>query len=91
MAEKINYDGMLSLEHSFLKVPFQQVHKIDRLVQKTLEKELTALGPNVAEAVNRASAKSDASSEVIQAVDAAVSRLTNLKRKVLFLAVRPRS
>ena len=51
MASKtsINHDGLLALEQSFIKVPYEQMKKTTRTCQKYIEKEMGNVTNSVSE------------------------------------------
>ncbi|KAJ3363029.1 GID complex subunit containing RING finger motif [Allomyces javanicus] len=81
MADKIklNVDGILALESSFIKVPYEQLKKANRKAQKFTEKELTNLASGVADL---AKGKGSGAKDPVKALDAMIERMNKLKRKL---------
>ncbi|KNE57129.1 hypothetical protein AMAG_02880 [Allomyces macrogynus ATCC 38327] len=81
MADKIklNVDGILALESSFIKVPYEQLKKANRKAQKFTEKELTNLASGVADL---AKGKGSGAKDPVKALDSMIERMNKLKRKL---------
>lgn len=72
----------MSLESSFIKVPFEQLKKANRTSQKHIEKEMTNLASTISDIASKTAAKKIKPDDAIKTIDSAVERLNKLKRKL---------
>ncbi|RUS16328.1 CTLH/CRA C-terminal to lish motif domain-containing protein [Jimgerdemannia flammicorona] len=79
---KVNHDGIIALEQPFVKVPFEQLKKTFRTSQKYYEKELAHLGSSLGDLVAKTNADKVTPEEASKSIEAMVTRLQNLKRKL---------
>ncbi|KAK5671376.1 GID complex subunit containing RING finger motif [Batrachochytrium dendrobatidis] len=78
---KINHEGMLNLEQPLIKVPLEQLKRALRTSQKHVEKEMLALSTQVESVISKASSSASLD-EICTSLDASISRLHGLKRKL---------
>ncbi|RUS15749.1 hypothetical protein BC937DRAFT_92047 [Endogone sp. FLAS-F59071] len=84
----INHEGIILLEQPFVKVtpftrpPYEQLKKTFRTSQKYYEKELLYLSSSMSVLVTKSDAEKVTPDDATKAIDAMVTRLQNLKRKV---------
>ncbi|KAL2919779.1 GID complex subunit containing RING finger motif [Polyrhizophydium stewartii] len=78
-SSKLNHEGLLALDQPLVKVPLEQLKRAFRSSQKHVEKEMAAVSAQLESALAKAAAKPD---EACSAIDATLSRLQGLKRKL---------
>ncbi|KAJ7266891.1 CTLH/CRA C-terminal to lish motif domain-containing protein [Mycena haematopus] len=82
MAKKLNVDGILLFEQPFARVPFENYRKVFRTTQRHVERDLKAVQSTTADLVNQASSTGVDSEAAVQSIDAMISTVENLKRKL---------
>lgn len=97
-SSKLNVEGILLLEQPFIKVrkrilffiemlnqcqvPYENLRKTFRTSQRHIEREFTTLQNNSQEIVKKALRSDYSTDEAVAALDAMISRVEGLKRKV---------
>ncbi|ORZ30014.1 CTLH/CRA C-terminal to lish motif domain-domain-containing protein [Catenaria anguillulae PL171] len=76
---KLAVDGILGLETSFVKVPFEQFKRANKKAQKHIEKELGNLASAISDL---AKGKGSAAKDPLKAIDSLTDKLKKLKRKL---------
>ncbi|KAF9578964.1 GID complex subunit containing RING finger motif [Lunasporangiospora selenospora] len=87
---KINHDQLLSLEHPFVKVnvkspssiPVEKYRSALKLSQKHIEKEISNLTNTITEIIKKSAQGNVDAKQVEVALDAIITRLSTLKRKL---------
>ncbi|KAF9170617.1 Golgi transport complex subunit 4 [Mortierella sp. AD010] len=79
---KINHDQLLSLEHPFVKIPVEKFKSSLRTSQKHIEKEIATLTDKVSELTKKSAQGSMDAKQAEVALEAIVTRLSTLKRKL---------
>ncbi|THH28961.1 hypothetical protein EUX98_g5223 [Antrodiella citrinella] len=83
---KLNTDGIMLFEQPFTRVPYENYRKVFRASQKHIEKELGAVQSSASELAKRTQAagseKRPDDTTNLKNIDAMISRIENLKRKL---------
>ncbi|KAF9428855.1 GID complex subunit containing RING finger motif [Podila epigama] len=79
---KINHDQLLSLEHSFIKIPVEKYRSSLKTEQKHIEKEIATLTNTVTEITKKSQQGTMDANQVQAALETIVTRLSTLKRKL---------
>ncbi|KAK7039554.1 CTLH/CRA C-terminal to lish motif domain-containing protein [Favolaschia claudopus] len=82
MANKLNVDGVLLFEQPFVRVPYENYRKVFRTSQRHVERDLKAVQATAADLAKQSSSTSVSSDAAIQSIDAMISTVENLKRKL---------
>ncbi|KAF7360446.1 hypothetical protein MVEN_00774900 [Mycena venus] len=82
MANKLNVDGILLFEQPFARVPFENYRKVFRTTQRHVERDLKAVQASTTDLVKESSSTGVSSETAIQSIDAMISTVENLKRKL---------
>ncbi|KAF8190377.1 CTLH/CRA C-terminal to lish motif domain-containing protein [Mycena galopus ATCC 62051] len=85
MAKKLNVDGILLFEQPFARVrPFENYRKVFRTTQRHVERDLKAVQSTATDLVKESSSSPTgvSSDAAIQSIDAMISTVENLKRKL---------
>ncbi|TCD70713.1 GID complex subunit containing RING finger motif [Steccherinum ochraceum] len=81
---RLNVDGIMLFEQPFTRVPYENFRKVFRTSQKQIEKELGAVQISAADLAMKAHTPSTDKkmANSVKAIDAMISRVENLKRKL---------
>ncbi|CAJ0760398.1 10775_t:CDS:10 [Entrophospora sp. SA101] len=79
---KLNHDGLLTLEQPFVKVPLEQLKKTLRTSQKDIEKELSRVTQTVNDLAVKSTKEGVNFFETANTIENMVGRLNTLKRKL---------
>ncbi|KAJ7073529.1 CTLH/CRA C-terminal to lish motif domain-containing protein [Mycena belliarum] len=82
MANKLNVDGMLLFEQPFARVPYENYRKVFRTTQRNVERDLKAVQATANELVKQSSSGAVTSGFALESIDAMISNVENLKRKL---------
>ncbi|KAJ7741429.1 CTLH/CRA C-terminal to lish motif domain-containing protein [Mycena maculata] len=82
MANKLNVDGILLFEQPFARVPYENYRKVFRTSQRNVERDLKAVQSAATDLAKQSSSGSVNSEAAIQSIDAMITNVENLKRKL---------
>ncbi|KAJ7359152.1 CTLH/CRA C-terminal to lish motif domain-containing protein [Mycena albidolilacea] len=82
MANKLNVDGILLFEQPFARVPYENYRKVFRTTQRHVERDLKTVQVTATDLAKQSSSTGVDSEAAVQSIDAMISTVENLKRKL---------
>ncbi|KAJ7461877.1 CTLH/CRA C-terminal to lish motif domain-containing protein [Mycena galericulata] len=82
MSNKLNVDGILLFEQPFARVPYENYRKVFRSTQRNVERDLKTVQSAANDLVKQSSSGEVSSETAIQSIDAMITNVENLKRKL---------
>ncbi|KAJ7240453.1 CTLH/CRA C-terminal to lish motif domain-containing protein [Mycena rebaudengoi] len=82
MANKLNVDGILLFEQPFARVPYENYRKVFRTTQRHVERDFKSIQATSSDLGKRAVSEGVDAEEAINSIDAMISSVENLKRKL---------
>ncbi|KAF9787953.1 CTLH/CRA C-terminal to lish motif domain-containing protein [Thelephora terrestris] len=81
-SSNVNTEGVMLFEQPFARVPFENYRKVFRTTQRQIEKDFSAIQATTSGLVERSKNGGADKEDAIQTIDAMITRVENLKRKL---------